>query len=376
MIKIKDQFCVSISIGAKKDFILVEDLDEFSITEYSGGLLPTYQLSFITNDESVLAMLNEGQTIAVQYGKDTNSLEDTVLFPGEIRTSKEGDNKRVIEVSGLAVSLSYLTTPLSQISDKMSAVELMIKTAEIDFPRVSSNVTKSLDSQYWIQPGTSNRAFMSHLMLRSNIMPSFIATAIQANGTFIIKDIAKVISENKPKWKFVRGKESSDFINYDADAVMTSRNLYFNQWTGYQKEKKVLNFSTGKIDSVSTEFKPLIAMAKEIDKDSSIPKRFNGFEIMNDNVHENFWPAYDHNLVNLTQMSKVAYALSFQDSYRAIAPLDLAFLTERDTSDRGAASEFTSGLYFVTRITKSVQGARYLETAILNRESVNAARNT
>lgn len=375
MINVKDQFVMSISIDTKKDFVSVSDLSEFSITEYAGGLLPTYDLMFVTEDESVLSMLHEGKTISIQYGKDTNSLEDAILFPGDIKTVKEGNNKRYIEVSGYAVSLAYVTNPYSKISDQMSAVELMIATAKIDFKRVVTNIEKSKDKQNWIQPGINNRAFLSHLMMRANIMPSFITTAILANGTYVIKDLIKDIKENKPVWRFVRGKTTENFIDYNADATASSHNLYFNNWTGYEKEKIVLNFSTGKVEKVSTAFKPLIAMAKEIDKDPKVKGRFNGFEIQNEFVHESFWAAYDHNLVNLTQLSKIEVATSFMDQYRKIAPLDLVSYVETDTTDKGSSSEYTSGLYYVTRVTKSVQEKRYITTVSLNRESINAVRN-
>lgn len=376
MITISDQFVLSLTIGNKKDFIQVEDLAEFTITEYAGGLLPTYILSFLTADESILSLLNEGNNIFIQYGKNNNSLKDSILFTGEISSNKEGSDKLFIEISGFAVSLRYITEPYSLITDKLSAIEALIATAKIDFKRVDTNIEKSKDVQNWIQPGISNRAFISHLMMRQDIMPSFIGVAIKADGTFLIRDILKTI-KGEPKWKFLHSSEKgSNIINYNSDAAINSKPLYYNNWTGYEKEKFVLNFNTGAMEKVSTKFEPKIALAKEIDKDKTIKKRFNGFEIKNESVHENFWSSYDHNLVNLTQLSKVGLILSSMDEYRDVSPLDYVYFNQEDTKGNGASSEYTSGPYFVTRVSLSIQERRFVEVFTLNRESLNGARNS
>ena len=374
MISVEGQFLLTLSIGNVKDFVTQEELLEFSITEYSGGLLPTYQLLFISSNEKILSMLHEGQTIKVQYGKSNENLEEAVLYVGELNTQKEGDFKRSYDISGFATSLSYVNSHHTKISEPKSAVEVILETAKRNFKKVETNISKSKDKQNWIQWGIPDRAFMSHLMIRSNLMPSFPAMAITADGTFIFKDILADVKEGKVDHKFVK-LESDKVIDYDADFLVSSQPLYFNNWTGYEKVKKVLNYATGKIEDVSTLFKPVIAMANEIDKDPNIKYRFNGFEMQNENVHENFWKAFDHNLVHLSQMSKVQVQLSFTSEYRKVKPLDLVFFSESDNANKAQASEYNSGLYYVTRVTKSVQAKTIVTTVTLNRESINAIKN-
>ena len=374
MIQVKGQFLLSISIGDKKDFVLQEDFIEFSITEYAGGLLPTYNLIFVSANEDILSYLHEGQSIKVQYGKDYDSLDEAELFVGELKTPKEGDYRRLYEISGFAVSLAYVNNSFTNISSKKSAIELAIEIGKRNFKKVETNITKSKDSQNWIQWGISDRAFLSHLLIRSNTMPSFTAMAITADSTFILKDMLADIKENKIDHKFIKD-ENSQNIDYASDALVSSQPLYFNNWTGYEKVRKVLNYSTGKVEKVSTKFKPIIAMANEVDKNPDVIGRFNGFEMVNENVHSAFWSAFDHNLVYLSQMAKVQIQLSFMSQYRKIKPLDLVYFSERSNANKGQASEYNTGLYYVTRVTKSIQSKEYLTVVTLNRESINAVKN-
>ena len=375
MIQVKGQFCLSLTIADKKDFVTIQDFIEFSITEYAGGLLPTYSLAFVSADESILAYLHEGQHIKIQYGKDVDSLQESVLYVGELNTPKEGDYKRMYELSGFAISLSYVSNCHTAISSSKSGIELALEIAKRNFTKVDSNITKSKDKQNWIQWGITDRSFLSHLVIRSDLMPSFPAMAIKADGTFILKDILLDIKNTKePKYRFVRNDDPK-YINYTNDTIVSSRPLYFNNWTGYQKEKKVLNFSNGQVESVSTSFSPIIALANSIDKDPSVANRFNGFELLNENVHSNFWKAYDHNLVHLTQMSKVELIVSFFSQFSKISPLDIVFLSESSTENKNNASEYNSGLYYVTRVTKSLQSKEVVTTVTLNREAINGTKN-
>lgn len=375
MLRFSNTFALELSINGVTDFIKeVQDLFEFSISEYSGCRLPTFNISFISDNDNILKFLNEGNIILASYGKDIDTLETTSLVLSTLNTSKEGDTRRMYAISGFAINLGYIQNNNLVISSKKSGIEVAIEVAKRNFKKIDSNITKSEDSQYWIQPNTTDRHFINHLIMRSDLKDSFACGAILANGVFILRDIKKLIKD-EVKWKFIKHANNKNEIDYSPDASLQLSPIYYNFWTGYEKGQVVIDFETGEQSTVSSKFIPILAISKEQDKDPSITKKYDETSFQNDSVHANFFKSYKQNLTYLTQLSKVEIQVDFQNFYRAIKPLDLCFFAQPDNTNPAGSNEFTSGVYIATRVTKSIQNKKLITTVLLNREALNSARN-
>jgi hypothetical protein len=116
-------------------------------------------------------------------------------------------------------------------------------------------------------------------------------------------------------------------------------------------------------------------LAKELDKATSITERYGGTQILSDNVHENYWNAYNHNLIQLANLSKIDCLLSFTDEYYEIKPLDLIMFNDKATEETSAAGEYTSGLYLCSKVVRKIESDRLLTTVMLNREAFNSVKN-
>jgi hypothetical protein len=365
MIQTEGGFWLQLDIGDNTDFISrPEDLAEFTVIESCGGSLPEFVLIFVSADETILALLHEGTPIKATYGKDTTSLDTVLCFTGNLKTQKEGESFRGYTLSGLCVDQEYITAGALTVYPEASAIETVITVADNHFT-VDSNIEASLDSQVWIQPSITDKQFVAKTLAHADLGTSFPACAITADGTFILRDMV-ALSRTKPKW-------NTD-IQFLADGADEVDSTFINNWTGYAKVTKVLNLISDVISTVSTAFKPILSLSSVSEAMASISYRFKGFKAQSDAVHANYWAAADYNLVYQTQLSKVTAVHSFVDQYFDIKPLDLAFIKEYGR-DSTTSSDYTSGLYVITGVSRSIQGKKLVNTISFNRESMNKIQN-
>lgn len=376
MIKIEGGMWVQLTVGGIPDSSFIRSADElleFTVVEQAGNALPEFILSFITFNEKIYPLLHEGTAIKVTYGKDGDSLKEVVCFPGLLKSTVEGTSDSVISINGLCVNQAYITDNNFKFHDKMSSIETVIAVAKARF-KVDTNIEKSNDSQVWIQPSITDKAFISKTIMHADITNGFPATAITADGKFIIRDIVKLVRDGKPKWSFVSEQKGSKDIKLTPDGALETNSTFINNWTGYSKITKVLDLISNTISDVKTSFKPILSMSKVSDAMSDVKYRYKGFKVQSDAVHTNYWSAQDKNLVNLSQMSKVTATHTVNDFYFAAQPLDLAFIKQYG-NDQSTSSDYTSGLYLVTKVSRTIQGKQFATTLAFNRESVNGIKN-
>ena len=369
------QFFLSISLNGNTTFLNEEDLEELTIYEYAGNILPTFDLSFKSNDESIFKSLNEGNSLQVQVGKNSNNSVDISLFPSTLRTAKDGPDQRYYEIKGFAANIGYITNHNLQITTAKSGIEVALETAANNFSKVESNITKSNDSQKWIQHNISDKQFLNDVILHSDLGTSFPVYGITADNIFILNDL--VDSLNQPfKWRLTKNPLKDNDIVYDSDTTVDSKAGFINSWIGYGKELKVINSDSGTVESVFEDPSVIMSMAKELDKSKDISRRFGGVRHKNGNVHANYWASFNHNLQSLANLSKIDNTLSFTDSFFPVKPLDIIMFNEESLSNSLQSGEENSGLYITSGVIRTYQMKRISTTLILNRESFNQVKNT
>lgn len=375
MIRTDGGFWLQLDIGSIKDFVeRPEDLMEFTVVESCGNSLPEFILAFISDDEKILPLLHEGTPIKATYGKDANSLEAVLCFTGKLVTTKEGENDRSFTINGLCVDQGYITNGNLLTFSAKSGIEVVLEVLAKTFRRIDSNITKSNDSQVWIQPSITDKAFVSKTLMHVDLGTSFPVYAIAADGTFILRDAVKFIRGEKPKWRFTSQRQAPTDIEFLADGAIESNSTFMNNWTGYSKVTKVLKLISNQVADVFTAFKPLLSVSNISEAMPNILYRFKGFKVQSDSVHANYWASADRNLVYQTQMSKIDVTHSFVDQYYPIRVLDLVIIKEYG-KDSITSSDYISGLYFVTRVSKTIQGKKLITTVGFNRESMNSIKN-
>jgi hypothetical protein len=372
-IGVTGQFLFQFSIGGKKDFIDEHDFIDFTLVEEAGNALPTFHLAFNTQDDSVIPLLNEGNTLQVSFGKDFNSIISVPLAVTGMDVHREGHNKNLISVTGVYGAIPYLSNNKVLITTAKSGVEVLKDTTKKYFTWMG-NIDKSADSQQWAQYNISDRAFVNNVWMHSDISNSFIAVGISSDGNFICKDIKKDLG-NPYTWRFGRIVEDDkrDII-IDGDPAVNIKTGLMNAWMGYGRERLVYNMETSLNTMVLEQQSAVTAITASLAKSKDVQARFASVGIQNDNVHPNYWRAYQRNLTNLSAFLNVAVTVSFQNKFVPVRVLDQAMYKASSPTTMNQSSEYLSGIYYVTKVVRSVNNSQMVTSVQLNRESLNQVR--
>lgn len=371
MIGVDGQYLFRFRLGDRDDFIREEDLQIFKLHEEAGNVLPTFMLAFDTLDDSIVRMIHEGNDLEVSFGRDRNSMADIKLAVTRVEPIRSGDSKRHIAVTGMMSALPYISIDRVMISDKKSGIEVLKDITKKYFNTSMFNIEKSIDSMNWVQPSFTDRAMVNHCWMHSDIPNSFPAVGISSDGQFICKDVKKALKD-KFKWRFTNEIKEKNDISFDGDFVIDLNSGFINNWLGYPREKLIYNLEEGTESKIMESAEPITALTSEIARRAEIEKRYATAGVINENVHPNFWTAYLRNLTNLGVLGSVTLVLSFGNRFENIRILDQVMFKEDDISNpKAESSEFLSGVYFVSSVTRILQGRQFATTVKIARESFN-----
>lgn len=375
MVGIDGQFLFKFRIQDREDFIDTEDLLSFKLCEAAGNVLPTFEMAFTTLDEKLLGLFHESNDIEVSFGRDRDSLTDIKLVPMRMVPSRVGANKHMLVANGFYSALGYLNTDRVFISNKLSGIEVIKQVASKYFSTSGVfNVDKGVDSMNWIQSAMPDRNFVNQMWMHSNLPNSFPAVGISSDGKFILKDI-KVELAKDYRWRFTpKTVDAKRDIFYDGDATLDINTGFINNWVGYTREKTLYNLEAGDESILSNITKPIMSLTKEITKRVDIEKRYAQAGIQSDNVHPEYWSSYLRNLSSLATLAAVKNTVSFSDYYKPIRVLDLVMFKEDSTENPLEASEYKSGLHFVTKVARQLQNSKLTTIVELSRESMNSQK--
>jgi hypothetical protein len=380
MIGIDGQYVFAFNLAGLTDFIEEEDLVKFTLSEAAGNVLPEFELvfkSFI--DDGVIRLLNEGNDLNVTVGQGQSDAITSTLTTLGLVSQPAGANKRLIYIKGMLSAIPSIETSQPFMTGRTSAIEAMIAQAPTYGFTVDSNITKSADSQVWIQPNCTGKKFFNHLWLRADLGDSFPAIAIAVDGTLVIRDVKLDLNTIKPvsgkpyRWRFGRDNANSAVdVPIDGDPILEIKSGIVNTWVGSGREALVYDLAGGG-QSVAMAFAvPLIAITDEMSARPEALRRFAGSAAVSDNVHPNYESSYRQNLASLASFSNVSQLITFKNLYQPVRVLDLATLRDDATQDASVSAESTSGLYYVAKVVRVLADRGLATTCVLARESTNS----
>jgi len=346
------------------------------MTETAGTMPPTFMFNFSTQREDILGALNEANDLTVSFGSGRNDLVDAQLTINSIVTGG-GGHKRDLITKGLLSSLAFTNQSNILITDEMSGVEALKLIAEKHFnvgdERMPTfNIEKSEDSQRWIQPNISDRKFMNEIWMHSYLSESFIGCGITSDGRFICKDMKLQGAEYD--WRFTNTPQDEKDIQYDTDYSLDIQTGLVNSWVGYGQEKIIHDLENSVSELYAEDVKPSLALIETIARREGVGRRHHSLGMVTGNTHENYWRAYLKNLAHLAMFSAVQLTVSFHDLFVPIKVLDLVMFKDEDVASGIQASEAVSGLYYVSKVTRTIQHKQLVTVVELVRESVNQVR--
>lgn len=376
MLGSEGEYLFDCQIDDQRDFIEFQEVFFFRISEFSGGILPEFEMNFRTRNRTIIRLLHEGTLIKAKIGRTRNTLNDLSLFCTSYSADEDGAAYTRFNIVGFAANIDYMRSPVLKSYSSKSGVEAVLECAALNF-KIDSNITKSNDSQVWYQPNVTNKNFIDKTVYRSDLGQNFLAYAITQDGKFILRDIAKDLSDITPKWKFVNSKKNLNDqkeIAYVADATLSSNSGIINAMIGYGFDFSSYVAETEDKITALIQSKSILSNTNKVGgSTTSNRKQIIGIK-QNKNVHDNYNKSYHYNLTSLMNLSRVEIPFSIDSIYYAIRPLDKASFFGTGQTRTGAVNDQTAGLYYVTSVSRQIENRHFVTTVKLNRESINEVK--
>lgn len=368
MIGAEGQYVFRFDVGGYDDFIAEQNFISFTLVEEAGGLLPTFQLAFRLQDDVVLTKLNETNNLKVIFGKDSLSVTDASLTITKLTVQRQG-NARLVNCIGTFAAIEYLNKSRAIISGASSAFEVLHERASLYF-HTEFNRTSGADSQRWISPGWSDKRFFSELWMHSDFGASFPLIAITSDGTFRGFDVKRKLAQGID-WRITRDPVNANDLTYNDDAIQQSNSGFMNAWMGYGRKQQEFDLEAGTNEEISAIPEPVLALTKKLSRRADVEAKQASSGIVNDNVHANYWRSHLYNMTNIASLSTLTVTLSYSNRFYPMKVLDTIIFKDDDVLGRNKSSEFNSGVYFISKIARTIMHRQIKTTLTLSRESFN-----
>ncbi len=365
MIGVEGQYLLSFSIGGLSDFLEEEDVIDFFLIEDAGNVLPTFELKFTARLPLVISKFNEGNVLSISFGVTKDAMVTSRLIIFRVNLSRAGKGAYTLVVRGTYDAVAYISDPKMVIHDELSAIETIIAIVSEHFtPDIEPLISD--DKQYWIQPSTTDKKMVSDLWLRTELPESFPLVGITSDGIFRLRD-AKIEAGKEPAFVFSYDPQGSNEVGIDGDYSVDSNSGFLNLWLGYGHDKLIYMLEEGEFERITEDSDTILALAKNLNRKSSTEKRIAQIGTLGENVHEKYWSAYMRNMMNLALFSSTKMTVSFTNVLLPIKVLDLVMVKD-DKPNREEAADFYSGLYFVSKVSRSFGAKQFITVVEVCRE--------
>lgn len=366
MIQLEHQYICSFNLADRADFILNEDFIEFLYVESAGNILPTFELSFILRDLSILRYLNQGNILYVSIGRTQISMIEIPLMILSDISKIDFTLGQKISITGTLYIPQYNMKDNTNVlfGNSKNIIEYIINNT--NYFSFKSNIFSTFDTQSWIQPNISDMAFINDIWMHSYIdKNTFIACACD-NNKFIMYDMRKKLNSD-PDWIFSKKLASSESSNVITIGFEHIKNSFgeSNLLLGYNDTNHILDINSLEYNNADYSLKNFTQIDSNKFNMLNSNTRFTQFKFINDNVHENYQNAYYQNIKNLILYSSVKTYVSFGGQFKRLNLLDSVMLNTFENKGR------TYGINIVSRIAYQITNRKFITNVTLCRESVN-----
>lgn len=344
------------------DDLTVDELYSLQISDEVGLGIPTLKMSLRIIDENKIKKISEpGHKIKIGIGK--NQVEESYEFIMMKRKYEEGllgQNLWFITVWGMLDNLTYLRDQKMETFKSMDDLknsnevwdEIMKRN---QFSPVSE---KSGDKMNWIQYNITDRQFAEDLSWYGLFKEGDpLLTAIRRNGEAVFKPFSSL--KVAPKFN-IGNVQGTDFqpqsLNLDqVDGFMSV-------WAGSERKIIAQEMESGEDKELTFSNVPQI-IGKGFEDIVKSQER----EMINENVHEKWWDAYNQNRVLRASLASMSMGIKFLQ-YIPMFPLDYVKMSWQETS-KLAAIPMVSGEWLVVRSLITLQAFVFEHSFRLSREA-------
>jgi len=372
MISIGEGIILKFKFEDNEDFLDAGDLITFMVVEDAGNILPTFKLIFKTRDIKVISYLNEGATIQASFGgKDLATIPINLVCISVVM-SRTGYNFFSIAITGIYDALNYLIKPQIRILPNQSAIETLNSVVS-EYFTTDFDPTSSEDSQSYIQHNITDKKFAQHLVEQAKFSDSACISGITFDGFFRIRDL-KTLASKPYAWKFTKEvKDSAKDICYTGEAVLESSSGILNSISGYGRKIYALNYDSGLSSIESESTTSVFSNSKAPSRKDSVSERMGAIVPISENMDSEFYNTKLRNSMYNTTCSAYKKTVRFIRCFKRVRILDLVMLSETSINNNNSL-DYTSGLYVITKVVRTLSAGIFQTTCELCRESLNDAR--
>jgi hypothetical protein len=374
MIGARGGYLAAFNIGSRKDFIREDELIKFKMIEEAGNVLPSFELIFDVRDSSIIPLLAEGNTIYSMLGKDENSITNirlNILKREKIRNTSATQRVRLV---GVFDAVPYMT---SATVDTYNGTSLsIIKKLVSKYFRFQTNIRTTDDSMVWVRENISDRAFINRLWLHSHLKSDTLLTGICSDGLFRYSSLKNLLDQD-PTWKFsAKASREKNSLTYNGSPKIWSDSGFINHLAGYARSRIIHD-----VDKISTTYNTpnnglLMAVSKEAERNPDVGRILSKVSVVNSNIHEQFYQAYDNNVRNLLLLNTLKAKVSFDGEYFPIRLHDIAMFKDDADSVNRESSEDSSGLWVTSKVCRIVTDREFKTIVTLSRDGMNSVVRT
>ena len=375
MIGVEGQYVIKFSVAEEEDFLTEGDLTQFLLEEQAGNILPKFSMVFRLHKPKLLEKFNKGNSVRLSIGKEKIRMFDiSLLILGKNQT-ETGEGEWIVGLKGILDNLEYIQNPKISNSGQISGVESIIKTASNHF-NIDTNINSSSDTQNWLQMNISDSRFIDESWLHCYLPDSFLGLGITALGKFKIRDMVQ--SAKNPNYFFLpyldpyTSNISSVMAMYKGMIQRRESSGFYNSLTGYQRKRHYNTLETSEMSLLEVENEPILANVSNFNRKKGIKGRAETWNLQTDNMHENYWKAYDQNVSYLSMFSAVNVQFSVWHKFINIGILDTVYFD--DAHEKKHKGENYTGYYFIDKIVRQVDNKFFRTNFSLCRENLGNTR--
>ncbi|WYW02714.1 hypothetical protein Peetri_00126 [Pseudomonas phage vB_PpuM-Peetri] len=383
MIGVNGQWRLSASIGTIKDFLTGDQLTDFQIIERAGGELPQFEMTFSTGNKEVLYNMNEGNPLTISIGRTADNMMDYRLWILNPKIKRNGQSEYVFNLSGLAYHPSYVNDCHQQITSMMSGVQVMAGVAERNNMKFDTNLPASADKMKWIQPYTTDRAFVNSTWLRTDVgLNNVPLIGISSDSIFRFRSLKAMLSL-APSYIFTYGatapdqKSKSVQIAIEGEYTIQLSNGLLNQFAGYGLETLEYNLDSGGSIGRSSTVSTLLAASATLGRNADVKIRRVPNSFAGDNVHARYNESYINNLNYLCSYSACTVDVSFKNEFYPVRLLDLVLFKDDElevNNQNKQTSETYTGMYLVNMVARRIVNGSMVTRVEMSREAPAALK--
>lgn len=385
--QIGDNLYVDIKVknDPKRGILEWNRLIALEITETAGASLPYICFSFATTNGDWAKKFIKNNTIEIRIGETeekSNTFEINLL--DDSFQEDRAHTAYIVSGGGFIGGNDFMVDKSRCKAYKGNSLTVVKQLIE-DYPKlkkVQTNITNVKENIVtWRQTYGVSNSFLMETILHMNLSPSFPLCAFDKWGTFHIYSFKELRKEG-PKWIFIpkdtktvkeKDKDKGKVLYYLNNVNVSSNQLAYNLYSGYNKVSEVDNATSG-VSTFSIDTNEVImATSEEANKmDSGNRVRLN--KIQSDNVHRSYMEAFAFNTNKLMALSSIQSCLRLVGYYPELKSTDIVQVR----LDSGKHwFENTGGYYVIEAVRYSAEaetGAIYTDV-FLTKDNVNNIEN-